>query len=75
MIVLNEHDFNNRDVLSATGQNNLTVGECKALKELQNLSNIVIKSADKSRLIVVQSREQYLKEGLRQLTDTTFYTK
>ena len=68
MIVFNEHNFNNRDVFTATGQNNLTVGEHKALKELQNLSNI--KGA-----IVVQSREQYLKEGLRQLADSKFCTK
>ena len=65
MIVLNEHDLNNRDVFTATGHNNLIVGGHKALKELQNLSNIVIKSANKGGAIVVQSREQYIQEGLR----------
>ena len=33
----------------------------------------MIKSANKGGAIVVQSREQYLKKGLRQLTNTKFY--
>ena len=64
-----------RDVFTVTGHNNLTVGERKALKELQNMASIVIKSANKGRTIVVQLREQYLQEELRQLADTKFYTK
>ena len=36
MILLNEHDFNNRDVLTASGRDNLTVGERRALKQLHS---------------------------------------
>ena len=72
MNVLNEHDFNNRDMFTITGHNNLAVRECKALKELQNMSNIMIKSADKGGAIIVQSREQYFQGALRQLTYTKF---
>ena len=52
MILLSKHDFNNRDVFAASGRNNLTVEERKALKELQNMPNIVIKSTDKGGAIV-----------------------
>ena len=69
MIVFNEYKFNNRDVFTAT------VWEHKAIKELHNMPNIVIKSADKGGAVVVQSREQYLKQGLRQLANSQFYKK
>ena len=59
MSVLNEHDFNNREVFTATG-NNLTVGECKDFKEVLNMSNFVVKSINKGGVVIVQSREQYL---------------
>ena len=36
---------------------------------------IVIKSANKGGVVVVQSTEQYLKEGLRQLANERFYKK
>ena len=39
------------------------------------MPNIVIKSADKGGAVVIQSREQYLQESLRQLADPKFYTK
>ena len=70
MIVLNEHHFNKWNMFTVTGHNNL-----KTIKELQNMPNIMIKSADKGRAIFVQSREQYLQEWLRQLADTKFYMK
>ena len=68
-------DCNNRDVFTASSRDNLTVGERRALKQLQNMPNIIIKAANKGGAIVVQSRQQYLKEGHRQLTDPKFYTK
>ena len=74
MITLNEHDFNNRDLFFSSG-NNLTKGERTALRELQNMEDIIIKSADKGGMIVLQPRDQYLTEGLRQLSDPKFYKK
>ena len=75
MILLNKHDFNNRDVFTVSGRDNPTVGDRRALKQLQNMPNIVIKAADKGGTIVVQSGQQYLEEGLRQLVDPKFYIK
>ena len=39
------------------------------------MPNIVIKSADKGVTVVIPSREQYLKEGRRQLAHSKFYKK
>ena len=75
MILLNEDDFDNRDVFTASGRDNLTAGERRALKQLQNMPNLIVKAADKGGAIVVQSRQQYLKEGLQQLADPKFYTR
>ena len=72
-ITLNEHDFNNRPSHVESGYNNLTEGERLALKQLQNDKSIIIKAADKGRSVIVQSLEQYLSEGYRQLEDKKFY--
>ena len=74
MITLNEHDFNNRDVFFSTGHN-LTKGERAALRQLQSMEDVIIKSADKGGMIVLQTRDQYLSEGIRQLSDNQFYKK
>ena len=61
--ICEQHDFNNRDVLADSGQDNLTGGERRALKQIQNMPNIIIKAADKGITIVFQSRQQYLEKG------------
>lgn len=58
-----------------TEKPNLTIEELQALKKLKGNKNIVIKPADKGNLIVIQSREQYTKEALRQLNDEKYYKK
>ena len=55
------------------GNSNITRDEQKALRELANNHNIVIKPADKGGAVVIQDREKYVAEGLRQLSDRKFY--
>ena len=52
---------------------NLTKNQKKALKELKQASNIIIKEADKGS--VIMNRDDYIKEGETQLRDTKFYKK
>lgn len=54
---------------------NLTGEETKALKELRENKQIIIKPADKGSAVVILDRDQYLQEGYRQLNDTTYYSK
>jgi hypothetical protein len=44
-----------------------------ALAELKRANHIVIKPADKGSAVVIQNREDYITEGLRQLSDPSFY--
>ena len=55
------------------GRNNISTEESKAIKQLANNPNIVIKPADKGGAVVIQDRSAYIKEGMRQLTDLNFY--
>ena len=59
------------------GQNysKLTKKECKAMKELMNDCNIVIKLADKGSGIVIWDKQGYLRECKNQLTDINVYEK
>ena len=52
---------------------NLTEKESQALLNLSRNQNIVIKPADKRGAIVIMNTKDYIKEGLRQLSDTNFY--
>ena len=52
---------------------NLTKQERIALTELKNNTEIVIKPADKGSAVVVMDRNDYIQEGLRQLSDENFY--
>ena len=52
---------------------NLTKEEHSAKRSLAQNKDIVIKKADKGSAVVVQNRSDYIKEGLRQLTDRNFY--
>lgn len=54
---------------------NLGSDEHEALKSLSEDTGIVIKPADKGGAVVIMNKNDYLKEGQRQLTDETFYRK
>ena len=57
-------------------KDNLSHDERVALKELKVLSSqVIIKPADKGSAVVLQNRQDYLEEGLRQLSDPHFYRK
>ena len=47
--------------------------ELTAITTLRNNKDIVIKPADKGGNIVIMNREDYIKEGLRQLSDHNHY--
>ena len=53
---------------------NLTLPERKALSDLKQRTDIVIKPADKGGAIVVWRKGLYHQEALRQLSDTSFYS-
>lgn len=52
---------------------NLNQDEIKALKELKDNKNIIIKPADKDSAVVLMERKQYLFEGNRQLKERKYY--
>ena len=52
---------------------NLRKPEFEALKSLRSNKDIVIKKADKGSAVVIQNRNDYIQEGLRQLNDQNFY--
>jgi hypothetical protein len=72
MILVNEHLLNTIN-LHAPRHQNISQDEHQALAELQQATQIVIKPADKGSAVVIQNREDYTSEGLRQLSDTNFY--
>lgn len=52
---------------------NLTDTEQKALLDLMENQNLVLKPADKGSALVIMDRADYIKEALRQLTDAKYY--
>ena len=54
---------------------NLQSQHYAAIKSLSSNKSIVIKPADKGRKVVIQNRNDYIVEGLRQLSDSNFYTQ
>ena len=56
-------------------KNNLTLDESKALNNLKNNSNIIIKSADKGGALTILDRDAYIEEAYRQLNDPKYYKK
>jgi len=70
-----KHDKNGILVACHAPHDNLTPEERKALHNLANNQDIVIKPADKGGSIVVLDRESYRQEGLRQLLNTKYYTE
>ena len=74
MVAGNELNLANTSLTAPLCQN-LTMGEKRAMNELKNNPNIILKKADKGSSVVILSREEYLEEGYRQLSDTKFYQK
>jgi len=74
MIIFNE-SYLNEYIPRAPAHQNLNMAEKAAIKELSNNPNIVIKAADKGSAVVIQNRDDYIKEGLRQLSDDKFYVE
>lgn len=56
-------------------QLNITTDGVKTLKNLKSLKHVVLKPADKGSAIVIMSREQYIFEVERQLSDSVYYKK
>lgn len=54
---------------------NITQEETLALQQLGKNDRIIIKPADKGSVIVIQDREQYIKEATRQLDMPQYYRK
>jgi hypothetical protein len=54
-------------------RDNLTVDERFAIEQLRNNRDVVIKPADKGGMVVIMKRCDYIREGLRQLSDTSTY--
>lgn len=59
--------------VSTFSRDNLTQSERHALKSLSPWGDIVIREADKGGSVVVLDSEDYNREALRQLNDTTTY--
>ena len=56
-------------------RNNLNDGEIKALKNIRQNSDIIIKPADKGSATVIMDKQNYINEGYRQLGDNRYYEK
>ncbi|CAH2223725.1 Hypothetical predicted protein [Pelobates cultripes] len=54
--------------------NNLTINERKALKELKSLDNVIIKPADKGGKIVLLNRDMYIDMCMAHLSDASNYS-
>jgi len=54
-------------------KHNLTPDETRAIKDLKNNPNLVIKGADKGGAVVIMDRALYEAEGLRQLSNPKYY--
>ncbi|KAM8960869.1 uncharacterized protein C5orf34 homolog [Pelodytes ibericus] len=63
------------DMDTKCGHDNLTRFERIALRDLQQSSDIVIRSADKGGGVVIQNTKVYLNEANRLLSDTDFYKR
>ena len=54
---------------------NISIKERKAIRNLKQNTNIIIKPADKGEAIVILNKEDYIKEGERQLQQQQHYKK
>ena len=71
-ILANETDLN-KTLVKSPHNHNLSIAEKEAIKSLANNNNIVIKKADKGSNIVILNRNDYIKEGEKQLSNPNFY--
>ena len=71
--LLNPTDQQQQQHTHKLKHSNLTRAETTALKQLKCNSSIILKPADKGGKIVLQHRDNYKFEALRQLNDTNFY--
>ena len=56
--------------LKARCHRNISREEQKALENLRNYDDIIIKQADKSLVVVMLDRDKYVAEAMRQLNDS-----
>lgn len=72
------YDFKGICTISLNNPNkppkNVTSIEYKALKDIESNNSIIVKIADKGGSIVVQDKDDYLKESYRLLSDCSTYT-
>ena len=59
--------------LNVKCQRNLTQDEQRALENLRNYDDIIIKQADKGSAVVVMDREAYINDAVGQLNDSEVY--
>ena len=75
LTILNDIDTKVDSIKLTQGDSNITKAELKALKNLQNNSNIIIKPADKGSSTVIMDKSDYLHEGYTQLSNNRYYKK
>ena len=68
-----ESFLNELDNLNQNSKDNLTNRECHILNKLQKRTDIVIKKSDEGGKIVVETTENYIKDGLKHLSDGEIY--
>ena len=69
------HDIESKLMRKAKPRFNTSKHERQAIITLRKNTDIVIKPADKGGAIVIMNKEDYIKEGERQLSNTTHYQK
>ncbi|XP_033107926.1 uncharacterized protein LOC117109651, partial [Anneissia japonica] len=67
------HDINKNVLKQRSRSESISVGEKKALSNLRNNSDLIIKPADKGGATVVWRKDLYICEGNRQLSDRNTY--
>ena len=69
------HDINKLNFNRNTKFSSLSSEERAALKNLSKRKDIIVKAPDKGGALVVWRADLYQKQALRQLSDTSFYSK
>jgi hypothetical protein len=75
MLIKHHKVINGRLMLNNRSVDNLTLGERRALQELRNKTDIIIKPADKGSATVVMNKDAYLQEAYRQLNNENYYRR
>lgn len=73
--IRNHRIINNRFIALDNYRDNLTYDERRAIKELRNDRDIIIKPADKGSATVVMDKCAYVAEANRQLNNSRYYRK